>query len=65
MNDNPTLQDIVDALNPHGYVWMVSITGIAGRGNYVVVFTTHGDFYTACVNHKAEVLWCHSCGGTE
>lgn len=63
--DDVTLQDIIDALNPYGYLWLVSITGISGPGNYIVVFASMGDFHTACINHRAEVLWCHSCGGSE
>lgn len=57
--------DVIEALNPLGYYYMVSITGINGPGNYIVVYATLGDFYVACVSAKAKVLWNHSCGGSE
>ena len=58
------LDKVIDTLNPLGYYYMVSITGISGPGNYVVVYATQGDFYVACVSHEAKVLWNYSCGGS-
>jgi hypothetical protein len=59
----PFLDDVVLALKPYGYQWLVSATGITGPGNLIIVFAGLGDFYTACLTHDSRVLWCHSCGG--
>lgn len=61
-----TLDELIfGALNPHGFSYLVSLVGIMGPGNMVVVFATAGDFYTACINHQGKVLWCYSCGGSD
>lgn len=58
------VQEIEDALKPHGYEWLLGMIGIAGPGNLVVVFAGPGDFYTALLTHNNKVLWCKSCGDT-
>lgn len=63
-NVNGITDKLVEALKPLGFVNFEHITGVPGPGNYVCVYWTEGDAYVACVNHKFEVLWNHSCGGT-
>lgn len=59
------MEKIAEALKPYGFDWVVSITGIPGPGNIVVVFATMGDLLTACLTHDYKVVWVLSCGGSE
>lgn len=65
MDKNLTIEVVIESLVPYRYRYLVSITGIHGPGNYVVVFASREDFCTACVSHEGRVLWCHSCGSRE
>lgn len=59
------MRDIAAALNPYGYEWLVSATGICGPGALIVVFAGPGDFLTACLTKDNEVVWVMTCGGQE
>lgn len=58
------VERVSEILKPYDYYYLVASVGIPGPGNIVVTFATQGDFYTACINARGKVLWCHTCGGT-
>ncbi len=51
-------KEIIDALKPYDYYYLVSACTIGGPGPYIVVFASTGDYYCACLDAEYKVLWC-------